>query len=103
MNVAMTMGLHLDVIQIIRIEGNVSIIVTQCRNALPLLNNCYLIFIHAKVGVILQQRNSFLISIPAGHDTKRELFARFGISRLEGEYCFYVELDVRCFGGKLGR
>mmetsp|Transcript_41287 Transcript_41287/g.70672 ORF Transcript_41287/g.70672 Transcript_41287/m.70672 type:complete len:212 (-) Transcript_41287:484-1119(-) len=95
------MRFHLNVIWIIR-ESNVSIIVVESRHALPLLDNCYLIFVHAKIIVLLEESHSLIIGVSTSHDTKRKLFA-LCITRLKGEDCFNVELDVGCFGCKLSR
>ena len=101
MNVSMTMGFHLNVIWIALVEGDVCIIIRKGRHALSLLNDCYLIPVHAIVIVFEQEVHRLFVRVSTSHDTKGNFFSWLGVARLEGDDCFYVELNVRSSGGKL--
>jgi len=98
----MTMRFHLNVVRILRIQCNMCIIVIDGWNALPLLHDGYLILVHAKVIVFVKEGHGLIVGVIASHDAEWELLTRLGVTRLEGEDCFNVELNVGRSRSKFG-
>lgn len=98
MNVAVAVRFRLYLEPLVRrLHRNARTIVQQRRNTLTLLNNCYLVLIHTKIIVFLQQGYRFRVGIAGRHNAERKLDS---ISKLflNSKNVLNVKFQIACLG-----